>query len=128
MSGEHDDPQGAPPRAPAEATAALDPLEEKVIRMTRGLAAPDDLVLDWQGRGHPDTLAQLRAIELAALQHSGRLAELRREAGVAEAPASERKAEAIAARLRAKAQPAADRAEIVTATAAKSKKKSDPSR
>ena len=60
----------------------LDPQEDKVIRMQRGFTAPDGMQLEWEGQDSPDVMAQLRALEERAFVESGRIDELRREAGV----------------------------------------------
>lgn len=76
--------------------------------MTRGAAAPDDLELEWQGEGFPDTLAQLRAIEARAFERSGRIDELRREVGIEdedEAPAAPTTKDKIVSKLKDKAGP-----------------------
>ncbi|MBK8014052.1 MAG: hypothetical protein IPK13_22230 [Deltaproteobacteria bacterium] len=51
--------------------------------MMRGFVAPDHTPLAQVGQNHPETAARLREMELRALERSGRLAELRSEAGVA---------------------------------------------
>lgn len=56
--------------------------EEKALRMHHGWAAPDDLPLEQVGQENPDLAEKLRAIELRALEMSGRLDELREEAGL----------------------------------------------
>ncbi len=62
--------------------------EEKVVRMRQGYMAPDNLELEQVGQGSPDIAAQLREIELRALEMSGRLDELRAEVGL-ENPAAD---------------------------------------
>ena len=47
-------------------TATLTSLEEKVVRMRRGLPAPGDHVLEQIGQNHPETAAQLAAMEQRA--------------------------------------------------------------
>ena len=69
-------------KGPKEAAGRLDPEEEKVIRMRRGLAAPRDLELEFVGREFPETLARLQEIERMAFTASGRIDELRREAAI----------------------------------------------
>lgn len=48
-------------------STTLTPLEEKVLRMRRGLRAPDDLALEQVGQDDPVVAEQLRAIEERAL-------------------------------------------------------------
>ena len=52
-------------------TTTLTPLEEKVVRMRRGLRAPENLVLERQGAGHPEAEAMLAEIEERALKMVG---------------------------------------------------------
>jgi DNA-directed RNA polymerase sigma subunit (sigma70/sigma32) len=75
-------PQGQKGRVATETTSALEPVEEKVIRMRHGLPAPDRMALERVGEAHPETQRALREIELRALERSGRLAELRDELGL----------------------------------------------
>lgn len=65
-------------RTPAEAPrpqdqdpAVLTPLEEKVVRMRRGLTAPGDLTLGRHGEGHPELEAQLLEMEKKVLAAVG---------------------------------------------------------
>lgn len=44
-------------------TTTLTPLEEKVVRMRRGLSAPADMVLEQVGQTFPETAAQLAEME-----------------------------------------------------------------
>jgi hypothetical protein len=112
----------APPKASRESperirepSGRLDPDEEKVIRMRRGLIASDDQPLEFMGRGHPDTLARLREIEHRAFEKSGRLAALKKEAGLDqddldeedEPEAQDETKEKIVAALKEKAAPKA---------------------
>lgn len=48
-------------------TTTLSPLEEKVVRMRRGLRAPDSLVLERVGQGHPEAAKAIAEIEERAL-------------------------------------------------------------
>jgi DNA-directed RNA polymerase sigma subunit (sigma70/sigma32) len=48
-------------------STTLTPLEEKVLRMRRGLRAPDSLVLEQIGQDDPLIAEQLRAIEERAI-------------------------------------------------------------
>lgn len=68
----------------------LDPVEEKVVRMRKGWGGPDDLELEQVGSEHEATRAKLREIELRALEMSGRMDELRREAGVGNSPTKQK--------------------------------------
>jgi DNA-directed RNA polymerase sigma subunit (sigma70/sigma32) len=52
-------------------TITLSPLEEKVVRMRHGFAAPGDLILEQMGQGHPETQERLREIERRALVAAG---------------------------------------------------------
>lgn len=91
-------PQGK--RAQVATTeAALDPQEEKVIRMRHGLGAPDEMPLPRVGQDRPDVAEQLRQMELRALKMSGRLEELQREAGVEPIEPKEGVKDKIIARL-----------------------------
>lgn len=67
-----------------ETKESVDALEEKVLRMRHGYPVADDAPLSRVGQDNPDLAAQLMAIELRALERSGRLAELRREVGLDE--------------------------------------------
>lgn len=49
----------------------LTSIEEKVVRMRHGLAAPSDMVLEQKGDGNPELTAELRAIEERALAAVG---------------------------------------------------------
>lgn len=64
------------------ASGTIDALEEKVVRMRRGLAAPDDLELGRVGQHNPVTRAKLQEIEARALVLSGRLDALRADVGL----------------------------------------------
>ena len=70
------------PLSPDGEVARLTPEEEKVLRMSKGLVAPDSLELEWRGAGNADLQAKLREIEVRAFEQSGHLARLRKEAGV----------------------------------------------
>ena len=59
--------KGKTERTEVRTTTKLSPMEEQVVRMREGLRAPDDLVLEQKGAGHPEIAAQLRAIEERAL-------------------------------------------------------------
>jgi hypothetical protein len=50
--------------------------------MRHGLPAPDTLALAREGQAHAAIAARLRELELRAMERSGRLDALRREAGV----------------------------------------------
>lgn len=50
--------------------------------MRRGLTVPDDMPLERIGQQHPATRAKLLELEERAFERSGRLDELRREAGL----------------------------------------------
>jgi len=52
-------------------TRTLTALEEKVVRMRRGLAAPGDLVLEQVGQAHPETAAALAEMERRFLSAVG---------------------------------------------------------
>ena len=60
--------------------------EEKVLTMRKGYRVRDEHPLGQVGQRWPDVAAKLRAIELRALEKSGRLEELRAEAGLEAAP------------------------------------------
>jgi hypothetical protein len=83
-------PGASAPEARATTTTetGIDPVEEKVVRMRHGFGVADDHPLPQEGQDNPDVAAQLREIELRALEQSGRLAELKAEAE-AEAAAEE---------------------------------------
>ena len=49
----------------------LTPLEEKVLRMRRGLPIPDDTALEFLGTGDPELSAQLAEIERRAIEAVG---------------------------------------------------------
>ncbi|MEL6547117.1 MAG: hypothetical protein AAFQ82_20995 [Myxococcota bacterium] len=49
----------------------LTPEEEKVVRMRRGLRAPDDLELEFLDDAHPEIADTLRAMEERALAAVG---------------------------------------------------------
>ena len=49
----------------------LSSVEEKVIRMRHGLAAPDSLVLEHQGNGNPELMAKLEAMERRVMAMNG---------------------------------------------------------
>jgi hypothetical protein len=68
-----------PARTKAE-SATIQAEEDRVVRMRHGLRFPADRPLPDKAGGSADILAQLKAIELAAFEKSGRLEELRREA------------------------------------------------
>lgn len=55
----------------APQSAPLSPLEEKVVRMRHGLAAPHDLVLEQVGQNHPQTAAALAEMEQRFLSQVG---------------------------------------------------------
>lgn len=69
-----------------ETRTKVDAVEEKVVRMRHGFPVPDDLELEQKGQGHEDVRQQLLAIERMAFEKSGRLEELRREAGLDDDP------------------------------------------
>ena len=52
-------------------TTTLSPMEEKVVRMTQGLRAPDSLELEWMGNDNPELAAQLAEIEEKAFAAVG---------------------------------------------------------
>jgi hypothetical protein len=81
---------------------AIDAAEEKVVRMRKGLAAPDDLELERVGQKFPATRAKLEEIEARALSRSGRLDELRKEVGLPVARSDAATKEKIITRLAAK--------------------------
>jgi hypothetical protein len=73
-------PKSSDHREPSSGAERLDSVEEKVIRMRRGLGASDNLELEFMGRNHPDTLARLREIEHRAFEKSGRIAAMKKAA------------------------------------------------
>jgi len=64
-----------------EEAVSLDPVEEKLLRMSRGYPVQDDLVLERVGQDRPDVAAKLQEIELRALKMSGRLNEIAADSG-----------------------------------------------
>jgi DNA-directed RNA polymerase sigma subunit (sigma70/sigma32) len=52
-------------------TQTLTPIEEKVVRMRFGLAAPDSLVLERVGQDKPEIAAKLAELEQRALSAVG---------------------------------------------------------
>jgi hypothetical protein len=52
-------------------TTTLTTLEERVVRMRHGLAAPETMTLGHQGAGNPALTAQLEAIERRAIEAAG---------------------------------------------------------
>ncbi|MBI3179336.1 MAG: hypothetical protein HYZ27_06715 [Deltaproteobacteria bacterium] len=54
-------------RTEVSTKTSLTALEEKVLRMRRGLKAPTSLALEQVGQGHPEVAAKLKAIEERAL-------------------------------------------------------------
>ena len=54
-----------------KAAPSLTALEEKVVRIRHGYAAPADHVLEQVGQSHPDTAAQLAAMEQRLLEAVG---------------------------------------------------------
>src|SRR5687768_9036015 len=87
--------------ASREQSGALDPVEEKVVRMRRGVRAPEDMPLERVGQHHPATRAKLQEIEERAMRQSGRLDELRREVGLPVATTDTQKKKKIIERLAA---------------------------
>lgn len=101
----------------------LEALEEKVVRMRRGLAAPGDLKLDRVGQSHPATRSKLQEIEARALERSGRLDALRTDAGIEGQSADRRTKAKIINRLKSTATPAAAAAKKPAARSAAPKSK-----
>lgn len=116
---DRDSASTAPQKAKQEQSrsGSMESEEEKVLRIKRGWRAPDGLELDWEGQGHPDTLAKLRAMEQRAFAASGRIDELRREAGASANPTKDK----IVARLGGTDEPA-EAEETAEATASSDKK------
>lgn len=56
--------------------------------MRHGLRVPGDMPLPSKAEGMPEVMEKLRALELRALEKSGRLSQLRAEAEAAEAAES----------------------------------------
>ena len=52
-------------------TKTLSPLEEKVLRMHRGLKAPVNMALSRADAGHPELASQIDAIEQRILEAAG---------------------------------------------------------
>lgn len=52
-------------------TTTLTPLEEKVVRMRRGLRAPETLMLGTAAEGHPEAEAALAEMEQRFLAEAG---------------------------------------------------------
>tara|TARA_B100000959_G_C14761785_1_gene533675 strand:+ start:410 stop:673 length:264 start_codon:yes stop_codon:yes gene_type:complete len=52
-------------------TKTLTPLEEKVIRMRRGLKAPVNMALSRADEGHPELTSQVDVIEQRILEAAG---------------------------------------------------------
>ncbi|MBI2376910.1 MAG: hypothetical protein HYV07_23120 [Deltaproteobacteria bacterium] len=77
--------RGGPRSTTTTTTTRLDVTEEKVVRMLKGARAPDDLVLEFQGRDNVDLWKRLREIENRAFEKSGRLAKMKAEAEAEEA-------------------------------------------
>src|SRR5437016_4688392 len=88
---------------------AVSSVEEKVVRMRKGLAAPDDLDLGRVGQNHPATRAKLEEIERRAFAQSGRYDELRKEVGLPVASTDSATKAKIISRLSAKADAKAPR-------------------
>ena len=95
----------------------LDPQEEKAIRMHRGLSVSDDMELEWEGQDRPDVMAQLRALEERAFVESGRIDEMRREAGVTSATKDK-----IVSKLKDATTSSAEAEAVVSAEASAEKK------
>jgi hypothetical protein len=89
-------------KARVEKNAVFEPMEEKVVRMRRGAAAPDDMVLDRVGQNHPATRAKLDEIEARAFEKSGRLDALRKQAGLPVAVTNTETKQKIISRLNKK--------------------------
>lgn len=70
-------------RRAATHASALEPIEEKVLRIRQGVAASPDHRLERVGQDHPALREKLWEIELRALERSGRLEELREEGNAA---------------------------------------------
>jgi hypothetical protein len=77
----------------------MEPVEEKAVRMRRGIAAPDDMPLGRVGQNHPATRAKLDEIEARAFERSGRLDALRKQAGIPVATTNTATKEKIISRL-----------------------------
>lgn len=106
--------------------SGLQPEEEKVLRMRYGLVLPDDQPLPQKGEGRPDVQAKLLEIERRAFEMSGRLAQMRAEAGLddeEEAPEASPSKKKIIDKLKAKRGGGSDKKAAVTASA-KAKPKS----
>ncbi|MCK6547499.1 hypothetical protein L6R52_16745 [Myxococcota bacterium] len=110
----------------SKGSESLSPIEEKVVRMRRGIAAPDDLELGQVGQSHAKTRALLLEIEARAFERSGRLDELRREAGLEPQATDGATKDKIIANLTAKAPRAAKSS--LPAKATKSAKSSLPAK
>lgn len=95
--------------------------EEKAVRMSQGVRAPDDLQLEWLGQGHPDTLAKLREMERMAFEQSGRIDELRREVGVEASEPRNETRDKIVSKLNAEAGDAGAEANVTAGAEAKNK-------
>lgn len=75
-------PKGQKAQVGTETQEALSAHEEKALRMRHGFALPDTDPLPRVGQDRPDVAKKLLELELRALEKSGRLDQLRREAGV----------------------------------------------
>lgn len=98
-------------RAKTETThsgdGGLSALEERALRMRYGLEVSDQLKLESKAPGRPDVMKKLLEIEHRAFEKSGRLAALRRAAGVEVAKPVAAKKDKIVGKLKAKAKTAA---------------------
>lgn len=83
----------------------MDAVEEKVVRMRKGVAAPADMELGRVGQNHPATRAKLEEIEARAFAASGRLDELRESVGLPTAKADGATKQKIIAKLAKKEAP-----------------------
>lgn len=75
--------------------------------MRKGQTVPDDMPLERVGQQHPATRLKLMEIEARAFERSGRLDELRREAGLPATKTDVAKKEKIIGKLTNKVAPAA---------------------
>lgn len=97
--------------------------------MRKGITVPDDMPLERIGQQHPATRAKLLELEERAFERSGRLDELRREAGLPSTKTDSAKKEKIIAKLAGRdkkkapaAAPAKKKPVAKTKTAAKTKR------
>lgn len=97
--------------------------------MRYGLVLPDDQPLPQKGEGRPDVQAKLLEIERRAFEMSGRLAQMRAEAGLdeeeeaPEAPEASPSKKKIIDKLKAKRGGGSDKKAAVTASASAHKAK-----